>query len=74
MSFNECEQVKFKITETITWGVEKGKYSGYSIPAVINDSETKSKIESLVKKHDVKKNPLYDSKNSLYDSSTLYLK
>ena len=65
MSFNECEQVKFELTETFTWGGKKDKYSGYSIPVVVDDNETKTKIESLVEEHGAK-NPLY--------GNTLYLK
>lgn len=64
MSFNECEQVNFELTEAFTWGVKKDKYSGYSIPVVVDD-ETKTKIESLVEEHGTK-NPFY--------GSTLYLK
>ena len=68
MSFKNIEQVKFELTETITWGVEKNRNGGFSIPVSIKD-EVKSKIENLAKEHNAK-NPLYD----FGDNKTLYLK
>ena len=69
MNFKYIETVKFELTETITWGVEKNIRNGYSIPVSINDDEVKTKIEELVKEHNAK-SPLYGHG----EKKTLYLK
>ena len=61
----DIEQVKFELTEAITWGVERNRNGGFSIPVSINDDEVKSKIEDLVKKYNTK-NPLYGRSKTLY--------
>ena len=58
------EQVRFELPSALTWGVEKGKYGGYSIPVALDD-ETAERIEGLVQEHGTK-SPLY--------GKTLYLK
>ena len=64
MSFKELTEVKFELEQTITWGVKKDKYSGFSIPIIV-DMETQETIESLVSEHKTK-DPLY--------GNTIYLK
>jgi hypothetical protein len=63
-NYAESEQVRFELPNAFTWGVKKDRYSGYSIPVVLDD-ETAGKIEGLVGK--------YGTKNPLY-GKTLYLK
>ena len=63
-NLKKFEQVRFELPSTLTWGVEKGKYEGYSIPVALDD-ETAERIEDLVQEHGTK-NPLY--------GKTLYLK
>jgi hypothetical protein len=63
-NYEEFEQVRFELSNAFTWGVKKDRYSGYSIPVVLDD-ETAGKIEGLVGK--------YGTKNPLY-GKTLYLK
>jgi hypothetical protein len=58
------EQVKFELPSALTWGIEKGKYGGYTIPVVL-DNETVERIEELAQEHGTK-NPMY--------GKTLYLK
>jgi hypothetical protein len=63
-NLNKFEQVRFELPSALTWGVEKGKYGGYSIPVALDD-ETAERIEGLVQEHGTK-SPLY--------GKTLYLK
>ena len=69
MNFKGFETVKFELTDTITWGVERNIRNGYSIPVSVNDGEVKTKIDQLVKEHNTK-NPLYGTGGK----KTLYLK
>jgi hypothetical protein len=60
----ELEQVRFELPNAFTLVVKKDRYSGYSVPVVLDD-EAAGKIEGLVGK--------YGTKNPLY-GKTLYLK
>ena len=63
-NYAELEQVRFELPNAFTWGVKKDRYSGYSIPVVLDDEAT-GKIEGLAGK--------YGTRNPLY-GKTLYLK
>jgi hypothetical protein len=63
-NLKKFEQVRFELPSALTWGVEKDKYEGYSIPVALDD-ETVERIENLVQEHGTK-SPLY--------GKTLYLK
>ena len=69
MNYNNIENVKFELLDTITWGVEKNIRNGYSIPVSINDNEVKTKIDQLAKEHNAK-SPLYGNG----EKKTLYLR
>ena len=64
MSSNSVNEINFELDCTTTWGVKKDKYSGFSIPVVLDD-ESIEKIEDIVKEHGVK-DPMY--------GNTIYLK
>jgi hypothetical protein len=63
-NLKKFEQVRFELPGALTWGGEKDKYEGYSIPVALDD-ETAERIEDLVQEHGTK-SPLY--------GKTLYLK
>ena len=58
MNFKDVETVKFKLAKTTSWGVVKNTKNEFSIPVYINNCRVKTKIEKLVKEHNLK-NPLY---------------